>query len=405
MTDHKTSSGYNFFKTKLFESRFMSMLGKSYHMGAGVGKVLYMARQIADGDFELAYQTLFAAGEEARAIAEDSFNGGHVESSRQSFLWALNYYHNSTYFLDGTNDASRFLPTWELVDSCWLKAIPLFDPPIEIVEIPYENTHLRGFYIRGNAKDIQRPLLILNNGSDGSVFDMWLEGGAGAVARGYDCLIFEGPGQGHALWKQKLFFRPDWENVITPIVDFVLGQLPIDPKKIALIGVSQGGYWVPRAVAFEKRIAAAIADPGVMDVATSWNGYLPPPMFELLKSGCKDEFDGYMAEMMSQGEKSVLDFRRRPYGFDSYFDVFNAVQEYNLESAVNHISCPLLITDPVNEGYWPGQSQRLFDAVAAPKSIVKFSESEGADQHCEPQALGLRDLRIFNWLDEILKTS
>ena len=114
---------------------------------------------------------------------------------------------------------------------------------------------------------------------------MWTQGGAGAAARGYDCLAFDGPGQGYALWKQNLHFRPDWEKVITPVVDYALTRPEVDPKRIALQGISQGGFWVPRALAFEKRIAAGIADPGVVDVSTSWTAALPKPMVELLKAG------------------------------------------------------------------------------------------------------------------------
>ena len=132
-------------------------------------------------------------------------------------MWAQNFYDSATYFVDGSGDPSRFLPTWEMVYHCWLKSLPLFDPPVEPVSIAYEGTTLHGFYMQGKSKARRRPLLILNNGSDGSLLDMWLWGGAGARARGYDCLTFDGPGQGYALWKQKLYFRPDWEMVIAPV--------------------------------------------------------------------------------------------------------------------------------------------------------------------------------------------
>ena len=92
---------------------------------------------------------------------------------------------------------------------------------------------------------------------------------------------------------------------ITPVVDFALTPTGVDPKRIALQGISQGGYWVPRAVAFEKRIAAAIADPGVVDVSTSWTATLPPPMLELLKAGQKDEFDGFMDKAMPPAAKKA----------------------------------------------------------------------------------------------------
>ena len=60
--------------------------------------------------------------------------------------------------------------------------------------------------------------------------------------RGYHCLSFNGPGQGDSLWVRKLYFRPDWEKVITPVVDYALRRREVDPMRIALIGVSQGGY-------------------------------------------------------------------------------------------------------------------------------------------------------------------
>jgi hypothetical protein len=63
----------------------------------------------------------------------------------------------------------------------------------------------------------------------------------------------------------------------------------------------------------------------------------------------------------------------------------------------------MLITEPENEGFWPGQSRRLYDALTCPKTLVPFSKAEGADLHCEPKAYGLRDLHVFNWLDAVMK--
>jgi hypothetical protein len=398
------ASGHSyFFKNATFEYVFLASLGRAYQQAGNLGKTLYIGRQIVDGDFESAFQAFKAGGDEARAIAEDSLRRGHRESARQAYLWAQNYYDSATYFVDGSKDPSRFLPTWELLDECWLKAAPLFARPIETVAIPYEGTELRGFYWRGDSAADKRPLLILNNGSDGSALDMLMSSGLGASARGYDCLTFDGPGQGYALWKQNLHFRPDWEKVITPVVDFALRRDGVDPKRIALQGISQGGYWVPRAVAFEKRIAAAIADPGVVDVSTSWTAALPPPMLGLIKAGRKAEFDQFMAKVLSPALKNDLAFRMRPFGFSSYFDVFKATADYNLTEVVGNISCPMLITEPANESFWPGQSQRLFDLLTSAKTLARFSESDGADLHCEPKGFGLRELRILDWLDETLK--
>ena len=391
-----------FFKNSSMEFVFLTGLGRAYHQANNIGKMLYLSKQVKDGDFEGAFQAFNAAGDEAAKIAEGSAANGHRESARQAWMWAQSYYDTAGYFADGSADPSRFQPTWEKLYDGWLKAITFYDPPGEPVTIPYEDTALRGFYFRGKGAIGRRPLLIMNNGSDGSLLDMWTFGGAGALARGYDMLTFDGPGQGHALWKQKLYFRPDWEKVVTPVLDFALSRDSVDPDRIALLGISQGGYWVPRAVAFEKRIAAAVVDPGVVDVSASWTAFLPKELMELLGSGDKAGFDAAMNDDMPATMKSGLEFRMRPFGLTSYYDIYKAVMQYNLTGVAGQIRCPMLITEPEAEAFWPGQSQRLYDLLTGPKTLVRFTIAEGAALHCEPKGLGLRDLRIFDWLDDTL---
>ena len=102
----------------------------------------------------------------------------------------------------------------------------------------------------------------MNNGSDGPVTSVWPPIAAGGVARGYNVVIFDGPGQQSMLFERGALPARLGAG-ITPVVDFLLGRSDVDPKQIVLYGISQAGYWVPRALAFEHRIAAAIADPGV----------------------------------------------------------------------------------------------------------------------------------------------
>jgi hypothetical protein len=188
------------------------------------------------------------------------------------------------------------------------------------------------------------------------------------------------------------------------VVDYALTRPEVDPGRIALMGISQGGYWVPRAVALEQRIAAAVADPGVWDVATSWTAGLPQPMLQLLAAGRKEEFDQFIQQGRQQSPvvAATLDFRMRPFGFSSPYDAYKAVERYRLAGIADRIRCPLLITDPEGEQFWPGQSQRLYDALAGPKTLVKFTAAEGGDLHCEPKNPGLRAQRIFDWLEATL---
>lgn len=396
-----------FFKSEDFEFMTELALGATYYRGADIGECLSTAARIKDGDGESWFAEWHATADRIAEIAREAEAAGHLISAGEAWLRAATYYDTATLFLDSTDDPARMLPTWELHRGAWDGFVRARDPLIEQVAIPYEDTELEGYYFRVDASGQRRPLLILNNGSDGPVSAMWLQGAAAGLDRGYNCLTFDGPGQGAALWRQSLYFRPDWEAVITPVVDFALGLEGVDPERVALQGVSQAGYWVPRAVAFEKRIAAAIADPGVWDAGTSWYSHIPGSMSKQLEAGEAEKFNRNMdwGTRFSSTNRGSLAFRMRPYGKETPFDVYTALADYTLDGVAERIECPILITDPENEQFWPGESRRLFDAVATPadrKALVAFTEAEGADSHCEPRALGLRDQRIFDWLDEIL---
>src|SRR3712207_761203 len=102
-----------------------------------------------------------------------------------------------------------------------------------------------GYFFTPPGATGRHPTLVVNNGSDGPVTTLWPPLGAGAVARGYNVLVFDGPGQQSMLFERQVPFRYDWEAVITPAVDYLSARPDVDPERIALHGVSQGGYWVP----------------------------------------------------------------------------------------------------------------------------------------------------------------
>ncbi len=98
----------------------------------------------------------------------------------------------------------------------------------------------------------------------------------------------------------------------------------------------------------------------------------------------------------------MLRFRMRPFGTDSPYEAFKMAERYTLEGVAEKIRCPMLVTDPEGEQFWPGQPRRLYEALTCPRELVSFTAAEGADSHCEPKARGLREQRIFDWLDETL---
>jgi hypothetical protein len=174
-------------------------LGGSYYRGGDPGKLLAIVSRIKAGDFESAWQAYHDAGVESRTMAEQAAAKRHNVSAREAYLWAAGHFSAALRFLDGTKDPERMLSCWKEYDACWSAAGALFDPPVERLEIPYEGGGLTGWFLRVDASRRRRPLVILNTGADGLEKSMYVLGGAGALARGYNCLILNGPGQGDSL--------------------------------------------------------------------------------------------------------------------------------------------------------------------------------------------------------------
>ena len=395
-----------FFEHEQFNFEFQFALGGVYYGAGDLGEMLSTADRVIDGDADSWCREWIATGQRLVTIAEECARSGHRVSARTAYLRAATYYAVALSSVDGTKDPAALLrPTFAEHRRCFDAYTELLDPPAERVEIPYEGGAMPGYLFRPSTSETPRRTLIMNNGSDGPVTSIWPPVSAGGVARGYNVLIFDGPGQQSTLFEREVPFRHDWEHVITPVLDFLLARADVDPARIVLYGISQGGYWVPRALAFERRIAAAIADPGVLNAFEPWWEAVPPELQRLLDAGDKQSFDRLFDEGMRvapPAQRQNWEWRAKPYGLQSPFDVFTAARRYNLADVADQIITPLLIADPEGEQFWPGQSQQLFEKLQGTKQLVAFTADEGADRHCEPLARSLLEQRMFDWLDETL---
>jgi hypothetical protein len=391
-----------------FQFGFENVLGAAYHGASDIGEVLATATRITNGDADSWLAEWTATAGTAWSAARDAASAERRASARGHYLRAATYYAAALYRIAASSEPERQLEIWRRQRACWDAALDLFQAPGERISIAYEDTTLAGYFFRAPdaAPGEPRPLVIMNNGSDGATSSMWHHGGAAASERGYHWMTFDGPGQQSALYEQGIPFRPDWEAVLTPVVDAVIERHDVDDARLAVIGVSQGGFWVPRALAFEHRFAAAVVDPGVTDVSASWLGSLPSFLRSELRDGRQDAFDRNMrlAERFSHSTKAVMEFRGAPFGIESgsRYELFKTTERYRLGPEIAEITTPLLITNPEDEQFWPGQSRELYERLAGAKQLVSFTAAEGANGHCEPLGSAVRDARLYDWLDGYL---
>ena len=392
------------FKDNSFAFELVRNLGFIYYGGADLGEMMATAEKVAEGDFESWYEAWHARSEVTLRRADASLRGGSRQSAQEGYLRASTYFRMAEFYLHGNPADPRILGESRASQRAYAAAAALIGPTWERIEIPYEGTTLPGWFYKVDETDTPRPTLIFHGGFDSNIEELFFYGGAPAVRRGYNCLTFDGPGQGAPIREGRLPFRFDWEKVVTPVVDYALTRPDVDGDALALMGMSLGGYLAARAAAFEPRFKAAVLFDGVYDFAAAVKGALPPEALAAYEAGdvvrCEEVTDTAMQTnttlrwMMTQGVWSCA--------ATGLVDFMDKIRDYTVAPVIDRIVCPCLVMDAEGDQFFGKQPQQVYDALSAPKKLVRFTSEDGAENHCQSGALAFKDQVVFDWLDEVL---
>ena len=372
------------FKDELLDELGTLALGYIPYGGADFGEVAAVARAVGDGDRNAFYDAWLAAA--------DRF------ASRQLYLRAACFYGASYRPLFGFPVDERLKDAFRKQIAAFERGLSLLDVPADVLRVPFEGTTMPAYVIHppDAPRDEARPLLISTNGYDATVVDMFFATAVEAVRRGYRCLIFDGPGQGEMLIEQGLHLRPDWETVVRAVVDVAVTLPYVDTSRMVLTGWSLGGYLAPRAASGEPRLAACVADPGLYGMTSALGSVTGD-------KGIQTAI-GALSQMMEKSPRMRWGIEQRGYwvnGVDNLADYIKCISEFTLEGRADKIECPTLLTTAENDPLG-ATAQPLYDALACPKRLVKFTAAEGAGMHCEQMNRSLLNRTVFDWLDEVL---
>ncbi|MBW2618971.1 MAG: alpha/beta fold hydrolase, partial [Deltaproteobacteria bacterium] len=349
------------------------------------------------------YTEWWATADRVRAIGQSCLAAGHKVSAREAFCRASMYYRSAEFFLHGDPADPRILETWHLSRDSFRQAAALMDHPVEAVKIPYEDTFLPGYVMRPDDSLAPRKTLIVQTGFDGTGEELYFEVGFFALARGYNVLIFEGPGQGGPLRAQHLYFRPDWEKVITPVVDFALSRPEFDPKRLAILGISMGGYMVVRGAAFERRLTAVVANPGSYDLLEGRGHGQKEREVEGIRKHPEEANKALRQKMKTDaGLRWAMNNGMFTFGKSEPTGFILALAGYGLKDTAPLVRCPTLVIQSQDEQAYPGQAKQLYQALTCPKTLMPFTRKDMASWHCQMGALAISNQRIFDWLDKTL---
>ncbi|KAI1470145.1 Alpha/Beta hydrolase protein [Daldinia caldariorum] len=273
-----------------FHFELLRPLGLIPYEGADVGEVLVAADHIVAGDFDSWYNAFIALADRVHDQASAIDSTRYPVSARNALFREATYYRSADFFLHGNWNDSRINTLWDKQLTAFHKAISLLPNPAERVTLQANGFQIPAYFF-SSGQPGPRPTLLLCNGFDGSQEELYHVIGAAALQRGINVISFEGPGQPTVRREQNIGFIPEWEEVVTPVVGYVLSRGDVDAEKIGLFGLSFGGYLAPRAAAFEHRIAAVIAFDGLYSFGQAMFTQFGPQLEALYRAGNATRFD------------------------------------------------------------------------------------------------------------------
>jgi alpha-beta hydrolase superfamily lysophospholipase len=390
-----------------FASWPLGLLGPG---GGAVGEVAAIAASLPAPDDNAFVSAWTGAADRHVKEGEKAERGGHRVHARGHYLRAASFYEVGIHVLYGAPVDKRLTDAFDRLTKAFDRAMALVDPPGEPLSVPLDGHTMPGYFLRAAdaAAGEKRPVVVCTNGYDATMADMYLAQAIDACRRGYHCVLFDGPGQGAMLVRDGMAMVPDWERVVTPVVDAVLKRDDVDSAKVVLQGWSLGGHLAARAATGEHRLAACILDPPGWDVL----GAMPRLAIHL---GLSEQAAAALPEISDADEATLtkaieavpgLRWKIVQRGFwvngtNDLRGYFESCAAFTLEGRAEGIRCPVLVTaaesDPLSAG-----AEAFVARLSCPTTLIRFSAAEGAGDHCELLNRWLANQRILDWLDDLL---
>jgi dienelactone hydrolase len=348
--------------------------------------ILEAARAGDDPGTVAFYEAWKGGGDRLLALAESDIAKGHKLSAGEKLGRAALYYGIAERM-----QAHGF----EHRLAMYKRSLDLFEQSRRLarencvrVEIPYEGQHLAGLYVKaeGLQPGQRAPVVVVMNGLD-STKEMLQKSVMGTMfaRRGVSALFIDQPGTGEALRLLGLPAVHDTEVWAAQVVDWLEQHAEVDARRIGALGVSLGGYYCPRAVAFEPRFACG----AVWGANHDWRAV-------------------QQARLKREGENPVPHYWKHVqwvFGAKDMDEFFAKAEAMHLNGVLDRIRVPFLVTHGENDRQIPLKyAHETFEQLvnSPKKDLFIFDKRTGGVEHSSLDNPNNAGNQIADWLAEQL---
>lgn len=383
-----------YFDHKDMDYYFAWILGREIYEGSDRDESFDVASRIPNGDMEGWHGEWAELAKRVEERAQAALSEGDSEAARRAYLRACSYYRAPMFLMNPREPAFREL--WRKMHDCFRNAMPLFDPPIEALEVPFQGRRLAGYIWKVDGSGRKRPLLLLVGGVETFAEDCYFIIGSAGPERGYNVLTVDLPGQG-VNPDQGLFLEARMEVPMKAVVDYALARPEVEPDHLAAYGISWGGHIVFKGAEHDSRIKAMIANPPM------------PDLFRAVWGQQEGQRRGDPIGKVVFGQMAWrfgLKISLRPG--DLWRRMVKAYQYYRYGKAdLSRIRCPVLCLAGEGEAKITLDIAReSIRKLPNPQSkLIIFTREEGGEAHCQIDNLALPNRTVFDWLEAVFERS
>ncbi|TCT00605.1 alpha/beta hydrolase family protein [Aquabacter spiritensis] len=269
------------------------------------------------------------------------------------------------------------------------KFVELMDEPVEFVEVPYQGDTLPALFIPAKGVSGPAPCMIHFDGFDVMKEILYLRGIATELReRGISVLLVDHPGVGAALRLKGMTLFPETEVPAGACVDYLETRAEVDPKKIGIIAISLGGYFAPRAAAFEKRLACCVAWGAIWDY------------------GAISESRAKKLEGKALSVSDWVDHIKYVFGTQTVEEALAITRRMTLEGVMENLTCPILITHGEGDRQVPlDYAVKTYEAAinSSRRELKVFTAAEGGIEHCQVDNAPNGTDYMCDWIMDVLK--
>ena len=319
-----------------------------------------------EGDPDRAWREEWSAmGDKIAKVADAAAADGRQVTAGNNFMRAGNYYYSAERFIP---PGAEKMALYAKALRCYRAALQRLHPNVEVVDVPYEGQSLAAYFMKSPHASGRAPTVVLFDGMDNCKEMSVIFAGLEFAKRGMHTLAIDGPGQGETLRLRKIHSRPDYEVPGRAAYDYVASCGDVDPRRVAVMGYSFGGYQAPRIAAFEPRYAACVALGAMHWDLHGWQADIKARLAKDTKTSFTSNFQ-FRWVVGAPDNDTALEWAKK----------------FTLEGAAERIACPFLVVHGENDRIVPlEEAKTLYGRVGSKQKHLKiFTAEEGGAEHCQ----------------------